>query len=188
MARISFWIFGGTMIGLAACASSKQSAAPARQPAASAPADAALEESPRNRKAVVGPPAASPAAPLAPAAEPPPAGAPARPPSVDVGSAAAGQSMSRDFARSPEAADPHGASGARVRLAEARRELDVATSERDCVRACRALESMERAAQQVCDLARSPDERRECASAGEQVDKARSKVRSACGECPQKVR
>ena len=42
-------------------------------------------------------------------------------------------------------------------------------------------ESMERAAQQVCELARSPEERRECTSAGEQVDKARSKVQSACG-------
>jgi hypothetical protein len=75
-----------------------------------------------------------------------------------------------------------------VRLAEARRDLDIATSERDCARACRALESMERAAEQVCELARSPDERRECTAAGEQVDKARTKVQSACGGCPRKLR
>jgi hypothetical protein len=88
----------------------------------------------------------------------------------------------------PGAADPHGFGGARARLSEARRELDIAASERDCARACRALESMERAAQQVCDLARSADERSECASAGDQVDKARAKVQSACGGCPRKSR
>jgi hypothetical protein len=113
----------------------------------------------------------SPAAGAAPSAAPPaPAPEYARPPPA------------------PGAADPHGFGGARVRLSEARREFDIASSERDCARACRALESMERAAQQVCDLARSPDERRECASAGDQVDKARAKVQSACGGCPHKSR
>jgi hypothetical protein len=110
---------------------------------------------------------------------------------VDVGSSSNGQSVSGEFARRipVEAGDPHGAgAGARVRLAEARRELDIAASERDCARVCRALESMERAAQQICELARSPEERSECTSAGEQVDKARTKVQSACGACPQKLR
>jgi len=75
-----------------------------------------------------------------------------------------------------------------VRLTDARRELEIATSERDCARACRALESMERAAQQVCALARTPEERNECTSAGEQVDKARTKLQQACGGCSQKFR
>jgi hypothetical protein len=93
------------------------------------------------------------------------------------------------FAEAPSAADPHSPAGrARVRLAEARRELEIATSERDCARACRALDSMDRAAQQVCELARSPEERSECTSATQQVDKARGKVQSACGECPRKSR
>ena len=76
----------------------------------------------------------------------------------------------------------------RVRLSEARRELEIATSERDCARACRALESMERAAQQVCELARSPEERSECASAGEQVDKARDRVKAPAAGARRKQR
>jgi hypothetical protein len=47
---------------------------------------------------------------------------------------------------------------------------------------------MERATAQLCALARSPEERKECTSAGEQVDKARSKIQKACGACPQKAR
>jgi hypothetical protein len=122
----------------------------------------------------IGPAEPAPVSPAAGAA--PPAAAPAPAP---------------DYARpppAPGAADPHGIGGARVRFSEARRELDIASTERDCARACRALESMERAARQVCDLARSPDERRECASAGDQVDKARAKVQSACGGCPHQSR
>jgi hypothetical protein len=45
---------------------------------------------------------------------------------------------------------------------------------------------MERAAQQVCELARSADERKTCRSAEEQVGAARDRVHSACGECPKK--
>ena len=174
MTRMASWgrISLGMLAGVAACAGSKQSAAPARKPAeTAAPATGYMQLD------------------RAPPAAPPAGAAPARPPAVDVGSSSAGPSVSEEFTRrSPEAADPHGPSGARVRLAEARRELEIATSERDCARACRALESMERAARQVCDLARSPEERRECTSASEQVDKARSKVQSACGGCPQKLR
>jgi hypothetical protein len=167
--RISF----GMLACVAACAGSQQSAAPARKPAETAAPATGYMQLDSN----------------APPATPPAGAAPARPPAVDVGSSSAGQSTSEELTRrSPEAADPHGPSGARVRLAEARRELEIATSERDCARACRALESMERAARQVCDLARSSEERRECTSASEQVDKARSKVQAACGGCPQKLR
>ncbi|HKQ70745.1 MAG TPA: hypothetical protein VJT73_15470 [Polyangiaceae bacterium] len=75
-----------------------------------------------------------------------------------------------------------------VQLSEARRELDVATSQRDCASACRALDSMERAVLHVCELAQSADERKTCASAEDQVGAARQRVRSACGDCPKKSR
>jgi len=186
MAQIAAWsrVAFGMLACLAACAGSKQSA-PARRPAPAAePATGYMQLDSAQEKAGFAPGAEPPPA-SAPAA--PPAGAsPARPPPVDVTSSSTASEESRQ--RSPEAADPHGASRARVRLAEARRELEIATSERDCARACRALESMERAARQVCELARTPEERRECTSAGEQVDKARSKVQSACGGCPPKLR
>jgi len=181
MARISFSaaIAGGMLVCVAACASNnKRSAAPAQEPpttAAHAPSDAVESRSPVPSPA--GPPAAG-----AP---------PSRPPSVDLGASSSGQSAPLESApRAPvEAGEPHGAgASARARFAEARHELEIAASERDCARACRALESMERAAQQVCEVARSLEERRECTSAGEQVGKARSKVQSACGGCPQSVR
>lgn len=173
---------GSALACLSACASGTRSAPATQEPyAASAPAP----EMKRPAKSKEGsqptaPPAAGAAAEqardyAAPPSPAPPSAAPAAP----------------DMARkeAPGAADPHSATaGARMRLVEARRELDIATSERDCSRACRALESMERAAQQVCELARSPEERRECASAGEQVDKARTKVQAACGGCSQRLR
>ena len=135
---------------LSACAGNKQSAAPAAHQSAQAAApdratNDAAERKPRYGYAQEPAPAAGASAgemanPRTEAA-PPHAAAPAPP-----------------FAEAPGAADPHSPAGrARVRLAEARRELEIATSERDCARACRALESMERAAQQVCELARSPE-------------------------------
>jgi len=164
---------------LSACAGSKQSAPPAaHQPAPATSPDRATDDAAERKpgygysqQPAPGASAGEMANPRAEAAAPP--ATPPPPP----------------FAVAPGAADPHSPAGrARVRLAEARRELEIATSERDCARACRALESMERAAQQVCELARSPEERSECASATQQVDKARGKVQSACGECPRKSR
>jgi hypothetical protein len=170
-----------TLACLSACAGSKQSAAPAaRQPVqAAAPeraTDDAAERKPgygygQDAASAAGASAGEMTNPRTEAAQPR-AAAPAPP-----------------IAEAPGAADPHSPAGrARVRLSEARRELEIAMSERDCARVCRALESMERAAQQVCELARSPEERSECASATQQVDKARGKVQSACGECPRKSR
>jgi hypothetical protein len=84
----------------------------------------------------------------------------------------------------PEAADPRARyARANVQLSEARRQLDVAAGQRDCANACRALDSMEKAAGQICELARSPEERRTCRAAEDQVGSAREKVKSACGEC-----
>jgi hypothetical protein len=42
---------------------------------------------------------------------------------------------------------------------------------------------MEKAAGQICELARSTEERRTCRAAEDQVGSAREKVKSACGEC-----
>jgi len=77
---------------------------------------------------------------------------------------------------------------ANVQLSEARREVEIATGQRDCANACRALDSMERAAAQLCELARSSDERRTCKSAEDQVGAARDRVHNACGECPKKTK
>jgi hypothetical protein len=170
-----------TLACLCACAGSKQSAPrAAHPPAQAAPPERATNDAAGNKPdygygqeaAPATGPSAGEVSNLRTEAAPPRAAAPAPP-----------------FAEAPGAADPHSPAGrARVRLSEARRELEIATSERDCARACRALESMERAAQQVCELARSPEERSECTSATQQVDKARGKVQSACGECPRKSR
>jgi len=177
--RISFWgrVACSALAYLSACAGGARSTTPAQQPATAAPSANDAAESRATQKSAAPPAGASAAEMAAPRAEfsAPPAAAPA-PPSPDIARKEA-----------PGAADPHSPSaGARMRLSQARREFEIATSERDCARACRALESMERAAQQVCELARSPEERRECTSAGEQVDKARSKVQSSCGGCSQK--
>ena len=167
---------------LSACAGSKRPP-PAQEPAASSAPSRATDDAAEDRRSEksarapgAGASATEMAVPRAELAPAPPTAAPARPPS--------------DLAeKAPGAADPHSPAGrARVRLAEARRELEIATSERDCTRACRALESMERAAQQVCELARSPEERSECTSANQQVDRARDKLQNACGGCPRKLR
>jgi MYXO-CTERM domain-containing protein len=49
----------------------------------------------------------------------------------------------------------------------------------DCSVACKALESMIRSAERICEL--DPGER--CAAAREKVAKARARVRAACPEC-----
>jgi hypothetical protein len=173
---------GFALVCLFACAGSKR-ASPAQEPAATAAPARAEDDADESRlsdKSADHPGAGAAdremAVPRSEKAPGPPAAAPAPPPS--------------EFAqKAPGAADPHSPAGrARVRLVEARRELEIATSERDCARACRALESMERAAQQVCELARSPEERSECTSANQQVDRARDKLQNACGGCPRKLR
>jgi hypothetical protein len=172
---------------LASCASGTRSPRRPQQPASAAgPSNDALksrgtDESDANAAAST--PSAD-EAPRSEAAPSPRAAAPAAP------SPGYGQESSYGYGQqAPGAVDPHSPAGrARVRLSEARRELDIAASDRDCARACRALESMERAAQQVCELARSAEERGECASATAQVEKARDRVNSACGSCPRKAR
>ncbi len=71
---------------------------------------------------------------------------------------------------------------ARSDLDVAQRELDVAAG--DCVAACRALGSMDRATGHLCGLAQATDERTRCEDAKTKVRGARDKVRTTCGTCP----
>lgn len=124
----------------------------------------------------------------APAASPPAAEyAPAPPPSpspvAPAGAAPDGQSRSEAPATTDTRSRYARANG---QLSEARRQVEIATSQRDCANACRALDSMERAAAQLCELAQSIDERRTCRSAEDQVGAARDRVHTACGDCPKK--
>jgi hypothetical protein len=69
-------------------------------------------------------------------------------------------------------------------VATARGELDRAEGQLsavqgDCASACRALASMERAAEHICAL----DSGNECGRARERVDSARERVRATCGTC-----
>ncbi len=71
---------------------------------------------------------------------------------------------------------------ARGELERAQRELDLAMS--DCMSACRALGSMERATGHLCDLASEQDDRHRCEDAKTAVQRARDKIRGRCGTCP----
>lgn len=71
-----------------------------------------------------------------------------------------------------------------MRMNAARSDLDRAESQvgaamSDCATACRALESMERAAEHLCAL----DNGTECGRARERLEAARQRVRASCGGC-----
>jgi hypothetical protein len=98
-------------------------------------------------------------------------------------------SVQEDRSEAPSAGDPHARyARANVQFSEARRQVDIAAGQRDCANACRALDSMERALGQLCELARTSDERRTCRAAEDQVGSARERVKNACGECPKKTK
>jgi hypothetical protein len=61
----------------------------------------------------------------------------------------------------------------------AAREHDVEMAGGDCEKACKALASLERAANHLCALS-EPDE---CADARARVDRARRAVTAQCGSC-----
>ena len=61
-----------------------------------------------------------------------------------------------------------------------RAEAQIAAAPKDCMSACRALASMERAAKSLCDLGGAD----ECSQARARVEAARDRVRSSCGSCP----
>ena len=77
---------------------------------------------------------------------------------------------------------PSRRAAARAELAQAQAELQAAAS--DCTAACRALASMERATQHLCELAEDPDDQGRCNDARQRLLAARERVRSACGTCP----
>jgi len=71
-----------------------------------------------------------------------------------------------------------------MRMNAARSDLDRAESQvsaamSDCATACRALESMERAAEHLCALEAGS----ECGRARERLEAARQRVRASCGGC-----
>ena len=74
-------------------------------------------------------------------------------------------------ARSPEIA------GARAEIDRA--EERIAAAQSDCAEACRALASMERAADHLCAL----DSGAECSRVRSRVEAARERVRATCGDC-----
>ena len=128
------------------------------------------------------------AAPPAPASEAPSDYANA-PPAAAPSPAPPAAAESTGRAEAPTTTDARARyARANVQLSEARRQLDIATGQRDCANACRALDSMERAAAQVCELARSSEERRTCKSVEDQVGAARDRVHNACGDCPKKAK
>jgi len=63
-----------------------------------------------------------------------------------------------------------------------REEMRLADALGDCARACRALDSMQRSANHICQLEPPPGGGR-CADAKDRVDRARRRVHRACGEC-----
>jgi hypothetical protein len=61
-----------------------------------------------------------------------------------------------------------------------RAENQVGAATGDCAAACRALASMQRAADHLCSVDGGP----ECARARQRVDTARERVQASCGQCP----
>jgi len=174
--RWLFFLGFCSFVGCGAAGSSAPTKSPASSSAEGAPGASVQKSVAEPSNAPGSPPAADYAAP------PPPAASPMSP-------SGAAEAAPTDRAEAPGTTDARARySRANVQLSEARRQVEIATSQRDCANACRALDSMERAAAQLCDLARSNDERRTCKSAEEQVGSARDRVHSACGDCPKKTR
>ena len=97
-----------------------------------------------------------------------------------VAACAAEQSSASKTAAPPGAAGeamPPSVGAARSELAA--REHDFEMAGADCEKACKALASLERAANHLCALS-EPDE---CADARARVDRARRAVSAQCGGC-----
>jgi len=62
-------------------------------------------------------------------------------------------------------------------------EVLALSSGRDCSTACKALRSMNNAAEQLCSLAQDDRERERCARAKERVRAATQRVKDSCGQC-----
>jgi len=118
------------------------------------------------------------------AASPQKSAVPSSPPEEDRD----GTKTTTDGERRPVAAPGTDAAGTQLqpRLAAARGELERAAADleaglAECTSACRALASMERAADHLCEL----DGAKECSSAKERVERARAKVKSSGCSCAQ---
>ena len=82
-----------------------------------------------------------------------------------------------------EAAPDRGVAIGRARQDLEQAQVELREAQGDCARACKALASMERATQQLCDLASSPDDQRACEDARGKLDSSRKQVQSTCGDC-----
>jgi len=94
---------------------------------------------------------------------------------------AAPESVQQSVEASPDAnhtdANTRGVAGARSEFQNA--EARVAAATGDCATACRALASMERAAEHLCAMT----DQSECDRAHKRLEDAREHVRSSCGGC-----
>jgi len=63
-------------------------------------------------------------------------------------------------------------------------EAELLAAGNACSRACRALRSMQRAADRFCALSTTEEERRRCDDVRDRYRRARERVRDACGSCP----
>jgi hypothetical protein len=119
----------------------------------------------------------------APAAAVPPA-TPAERPMSSVSEEVPTTAKAESAAAASEAEASAGASRTEAFGEWRRAQAELQAAANDCVRACQALASMERAVVHLCALAEEPDDRRRCEGARKQVLEARTRVRLACGTCP----
>jgi glucose/arabinose dehydrogenase len=153
---------------LAACAASP--------PAASPGAPSAVPNMPAQQQPTAGAPAGQPppaAYQAGPQGYPHPAATYAVPPGAPTATATISPSA-------PDRDSMHELAGALFVFESSAREVELSLS--SCEAACRALGSMERAARQVCDLARA-DELPRCQDARGRLREARARVKAACRSC-----
>jgi hypothetical protein len=161
--RLTRGVVLALLVATAACGGAAPPAAspsPAPSTPAGAPAGAATKggvEAPESRQMLDGP---------RPAAEPPPPPPPPGAPPVSTEEQGVGAALR----------------ASRSELSRAEAQLEASQS--DCTSACRALASMERATGHLCDMASEHDDRRTCEDAKTKVLRARDRIRSSCGSCP----
>jgi hypothetical protein len=153
----------GAFGALSAIGCGGEAAAPARAPSSVAPAGGS---------APAAYPPSSPSSPSSTARE----NAPARPGAVPAPEAAPKTDMTPSTAGAARADSLRDPSLHRA-VEAAQRELDLAGS--DCVAACRALGSMERATARLCTL-----EEASCEDVRQRLLRSRERVRASCGGCP----
>ncbi len=159
----------GSLVVVACGGASKDAGAPASAPSSGAPSSN------------VAPAADQAAPPAAGYAEPGAAAAPVNP--ATIAPAPAPPEAGRESAQPSDSSRRREAALRSARAEVNQAEKDLEASATDCVAACRALASMERATGHLCDLATLHDDRRFCEDAKTKVLAARDRIRSACGTC-----